>query len=294
MSRILETTTQKEFHKPPRAYPWALFRFLSNSSGSISSGSISRSYSRSTLGKVGGSQFDGMTSPPFRCRAPTQKQFCGSLFPLDLGNCSGEADARKNCSGTPDARASPRKLDPSRAFFSRFRQQQAATSMWATESVIRMHSVRHAFLASSNHWIRKTTHLVQCRAALILCAKEVSCFTSCTFSCRRSHNSDSMTHTNYLGITVHTTKLRTPHTSADVVHINGPTNPYTMERRVLLPCPSCAFVVAPDWSQERNCKWLGNIQDVARARGLACIVTVQSRPQCRHPRGVFFGEHRFP
>ena len=98
------------------------------------------------------------------------------------------------------------------------------------------------------------------------------------------------THTNYtfnLFITVHTTKLRTPHTSADVVHINGPTNPYTLERRVLLPCPLCTFVVAPDWSQERNCKWSGNIQDVARARGLACIVTVQSRPQCRHPRGFF-------
>ena len=66
-----------------------------------------------------------------------------------------------------------------------------------------------------------------------------------------------MTHTNYtfnVGITVlsgDTTKLRTPHNSADVVHLNGPTNPHILERRVLLPCPSCAFVVAPDWSQER-------------------------------------------
>ena len=66
-----------------------------------------------------------------------------------------------------------------------------------------------------------------------------------------------MTHTNYtfnVGITVlsgDTTKLRTPHNSADVVHLNGPTNPHILERRVLLPCPLCAFVVAPDWSQER-------------------------------------------
>ena len=62
----------------------------------------------------------------------------------------------------PDASASAPNLDLFCAFCKRFRQQQAATSMWATEGVMRIHSVRHAFLAS---------RLSISFNALILCAK---------------------------------------------------------------------------------------------------------------------------
>ena len=152
-------------------------------------------------------------------------------------------------------------------FSAGFRQQQAATSMWATEGVIRMHSVRHAFLASSNHWIRKTWHLVQCRASLILCATEVSSITSSTFSCRSSHNRDSMTHTNG-------SSQRTYHS----LH-TGKKGAFTVSFMCVCCRARCPRIIAAGTrigaNREINCKWSGNIQDVARARGLACIVTVQ-------------------
>ena len=94
VSRTLETKTHKEFHKPPRAYPSALFRFLPQQRHQQQRSSINRSYSRSTLGRVGGPGiwWRDHSSSSLQGWGSSRKN-CGSL-PPDVERGSRENEKR--------------------------------------------------------------------------------------------------------------------------------------------------------------------------------------------------------